>query len=153
VLYGSKGKKRIPTEPVPTEIDDIAYGAVLADVADLLESARRADACPVNSIMTATYWAVGRRIVEKEQRGKKRADYGEQLVTRLAKDLTVRYGRGYGHQNLYQMRKFYMAYPRILQTVSAKFSQGSQSGKPPSTETMLTEIEKSFSLSWFHLPG
>ena len=70
------GKKRTPTELVPAEIDDAAYCAVLADVADLLESARRAAARSVNSIMTATYWAVGRRIVEFEQGGKDRAAYG-----------------------------------------------------------------------------
>ena len=87
--------------------------------------ARRAAARSVNSIMTATYWAVGRRIVEEEQRGKKRADYGEQLVTRLAKDLTVRYGRGFGHRNLYQMRQFYMAYPTNFADASAKSSRAS----------------------------
>ena len=117
------GKKRIPSELVPAAIDD-AYSAVLADVTDLLESARRAAARSVNSVMTATYWQVGRRIVEEEQRGHSRADYGEQLVTRLAKDLTRRYGRGFGYRNLYQMRQFYLTYPRILQTASAK------SGRP-----------------------
>ncbi len=63
VLYEGMGKKRIPTELVPTEIDDTAYGAVLADVTDLLESARRAVARSVNSIMMATYWVVGRRVI------------------------------------------------------------------------------------------
>jgi predicted nuclease of restriction endonuclease-like (RecB) superfamily len=150
VLYEGMGKKRIPTELVPTEIDDIAYDTVLADVTDLLESARHVAARSVNSIMTATYWAVGRRIIEEEQRGKKRADYGEQLVTRLANDLTIRYGRGYGHRNLYQMRQFYIAYPRILQTASAQFGQGSPSGKPPSTEVMLKKMGESFPLSWSH---
>ena len=63
------GKKRTPTELVPAEIADDAYEAVLADVSDLLESARHAAARSVNSIMTATYWEVGRRIVEQEQEG------------------------------------------------------------------------------------
>ena len=96
------GKKRIPTELVPAEIDDAAYGAVLADVTDLLESARHAAARSVNSIMTATYWAVGRRIIEEEQRGKGRADYGEQLVTRLAnRPDQADLGGGLVHRNLY----------------------------------------------------
>jgi len=89
---------------LPLRSINAAYGAVLADVTDLLESARHAAARSVNSIMTATYWAVGRRIIEEEQRGKKRADYGEQLVTRLAKDLTIRYGRGYGHRNIFSTK-------------------------------------------------
>jgi hypothetical protein len=114
------GKKRIPPGLIPAEIDDTAYAAVLTDVAHLLESARRAAARSVNSVMTATYRAVGRRIVEEEQSGKKRADYGEQLVTRLAKDLTSRYGRGFEYRNLYQMRQFHMTYPQIREALSPK---------------------------------
>ena len=98
MLYVGMGKKRTPTELVPAEIADDAYGAVLADISDLLESARRAAARSVNAIMTASYWAVGRRIVEDEQRGQRRADYGERLVTRLAEDLTRRFGRGFGYR-------------------------------------------------------
>jgi hypothetical protein len=94
------GKKRTPTDAVPAGIADDAYESVLADVSDLLESAQRAAARSVNAVMTASYWAVGRRIVEEEQRGRRRAEYGEQLVTRLAKDLTRRYGRGFGYRNL-----------------------------------------------------
>ena len=55
------------------------YDAILADVVDLLEQARRASARAVNTVMTATYWHIGRRIVESEQRGKHRAEYGSGL--------------------------------------------------------------------------
>lgn len=133
---------RIPTELAPVAIDDDAYEAVLTDVAHLLEAARHAAARSVNSIMTATYWAVGRRIVEEEQKGRKRADYGEQPVTRLAKDLTRRYGRGFGYRNLYQMRQFYTNYPRILQTPSAKSGKPAASHQSPSMEMMLAEMGK-----------
>jgi hypothetical protein len=101
MLYGGMAKKRTPA---PAEIDDHAYRAVLTDVAHLLEAARHAAARSVNSVMTATYWQIGRRIVEEEQQGQQRADYGERLVTRLAKDLTTRFRRGFGYRNLYQMR-------------------------------------------------
>ena len=67
VLYEGMAKKRTPTELVPIEIADDAYEAVLAGITELLESARRAAARSVNSIMTETYWEVGRRIVEEEQ--------------------------------------------------------------------------------------
>jgi hypothetical protein len=144
------GKKRAPTELVPAEVADDAYDAVLADVSLLLESARRAAARSVNSIMTASYWAVGRRIVEEEQRGQRRADYGERLVVRLAEDLTRRFGRGFGYRNLYQMRKLYESYPRILQTGSAKSGRSPSPDKSPSTEAMLREIGESFPLSWSH---
>jgi len=72
--------------------------------------------------MTATYWEIGRRIVEFEQGGTERAAYGEALVERLSEDLTGRFGRGFSRQNLGQMRAFYRAWPaeRICQTVSGK---------------------------------
>jgi hypothetical protein len=108
------GKKRIPTELVPTEIDDIAYGAVLADIADLLESARHAAARSVNSIMTATYWAVGRRIVEEEQQGKKTRGLRRAARHTAGEGSDCPIRAGIGHRNLYQMRQFYIAYPRIL---------------------------------------
>src|SRR5271166_3629250 len=72
------------------------YDAVLAGVMELLDTAQRASGRVVNSVMTATYWEVGRRIVEHEQAGQKRADYGEELIQRLSLDLTRKYGRGIG---------------------------------------------------------
>jgi predicted nuclease of restriction endonuclease-like (RecB) superfamily len=116
------GKKRTSTDLVPSAIADDAYQAVLADVSGLLESARRAAARSVNAVMTATYWAVGRRIVEFEQEGADRAAYGTRLIARLAADLTKRFGRGYGAVNLSQMRKLYITWPHpeIFQTASEK---------------------------------
>jgi predicted nuclease of restriction endonuclease-like (RecB) superfamily len=134
-------KKRSPSKPLPAKADDDAYAAVLAGMIQLLESAHHAAARSVNAAMTATYWEMGRRIVEEEQRGKDRAGYGEQLITRLAGDLTRRCGRGFGYRNLYQMRQFYTAYPRILQTPSAKSGQG---------DAALTDLGRSFPLSWSH---
>ena len=99
------------------------YGEVLTDVAHLLESARHAAARSVNAVMTATYWEVGRRIVEYEQGGKARAGYGEALLRRLSVDLTRRFGRGFSERNLEQMRAFYSGWP-ISQTLSA------ESGRP-----------------------
>jgi len=142
-------KKRASSKPV-SATTDAAYEAVLAGVIQLLESARHAAARSVNAVMTVTYWEVGRRIVEEEQRGKDRAGYGEQLITQMARDLTHRCGRGFGYRNLYQMRQFYMTYPRILQTASAKSGQGASSGEPAIGETALAELGKSFPLSWSH---
>jgi predicted nuclease of restriction endonuclease-like (RecB) superfamily len=96
------------------------YDEILTGVAELLDSARRTAVRVTNAIMTATYWEIGRRIVEFEQGGKDKADYGKELVQRLGSDLTLKFGRGFGWRNLYQMRSFYLAYPEILQTASAK---------------------------------
>ena len=77
------GKKRTSTDLIPAGITDDAYEAVLADASDLLESARRAAARSVNAVMTASYRAVGRRIVEFEQGGADRAAYGTRPIARL----------------------------------------------------------------------
>ena len=81
---------------------------VLSGVVELLDAARRASARVVNSLMTATYWEIGRRIVEHEQAGKERAAYGAELLTRLSADLTERFGRGFSVDNLERARKFYL---------------------------------------------
>lgn len=86
------------------------YNEILAGVVELLDAARRASARVVNSLMTATYWEIGRRIVEHEQGGQKRAEYGEELVRRLAVDLTTRFGRGFGFSQLKMMRQFYSTF-------------------------------------------
>lgn len=99
----------------------IAYGDIHTGIVELLESARRAAARSVNALMTASYWEIGRRIVEFEQGGRGRAAYGEALIERLASDLTQRFGRGFSQRNLEQMRQFYLCWS-IPQTVSAESS-------------------------------
>jgi hypothetical protein len=100
--------------------DELAgYSTALVEIVELLEDARRLASRSVNTIMTAAYWEMGRRIVEIEQKGKGRADYGEQVIDRLSRDLTARLGRGFGCRNLFQMRAFYLTYREIMQTASA----------------------------------
>jgi hypothetical protein len=65
---------------------DAQYADVRSGIVDLLKTARAISARSINAVMTATYWEIGRRIVESEMRGEKRADYGERLVERLAVD-------------------------------------------------------------------
>ena len=105
------------------------YSGLLSGVSELLEAARRASVRTVNAFMTATYWEIGRRIVEFEQHGEKRAEYGEEVLMRLADDLTKRFGKGFGKSNLFQMRKFYMSSEHIFQTPSGKL-EGSCGGTP-----------------------
>ena len=91
---------------------------------ELVDSARRAAARNVNSLMTASYWEIGRRIVEAEQGGRRRAGYGQQLIARLAVDLTAKFGRGFSADNLENMRRFFVAHPltEISETVSRKLT-------------------------------
>ena len=102
--------------------DSIEYGKIHFEIISLLEAARRHAVRSVNALMTATYWEIGRRIVEYEQGGSERAGYGDALIQRLSHDLCNRFGRGFGRQNLQQMRLFYKAWPcaTISQTPSGK---------------------------------
>ena len=115
------------------------YDVLLNEVAGYLAEARRASARAVNSVMTSTYWLVGCRIVEFEQRGQKRAPYGEGMLKRLGLDLTERFGRGYSKRNLEQMKLFYLSFP-IAQTSSAQLVDQSKSKK----------MQTPFAKSWFY---
>jgi predicted nuclease of restriction endonuclease-like (RecB) superfamily len=112
------------------------YDALLDRVAALVDEARRVSARTVNALMTATYWSIGRHIVEFEQAGKSRAKYGEEVVGQLAADLTTRFGRGFTRSNLFNMRAFYLANVEIVQTVSGQLRLPNKiqtvSGKSPS---------------------
>ena len=72
--------------------------------------------------MTATYWEIGRRIVEHEQGGEKRASYGEEIVRKFSEDLTRRFGRGFGPAQVAAMRQFHQAFalPDNFQSVIGK---------------------------------
>jgi len=155
------------------------YTGLVGDIAGLLESARRASARAVNALMTATYWEVGHRIVEFEQGGKKRAGYGEELLKRLAEDLTERLGKGFSYRNLNKYRQFYLSRPvekirattslksasPILPTASAESAANGPGGVLPTAAGdfapttlqpvapltfTLADVAKSFPLPWSH---
>ena len=111
-------RKHVSTKTAAS-IPTAAYAGVHEGIVALVQGARYAAARNVNALMTSTYWEIGRRMVEAEQQGKRRAGYGDALIKRLAIDLTAQFGRGFGWRNLFQMRAFYLAWPDILQTASA----------------------------------
>jgi hypothetical protein len=111
-------KRRKSTESVPAV--GANYGDLLTGISDLLDQARRMSARAVNSILTATYWEIGRRVVEFELGGKARAEYGEELVKKLAHDLQAKHGRGFSIRNVWNMKSFYLGWG-IVQTPSAQF--------------------------------
>ena len=98
---------------------DKYYIDLIKGVGILLEESRKKVYYEVNSILVKTYWEIGRRIVEFEQRGKEKAEYGSVLLDRLSMDLKLRYGKGFSRRNLLDMRKFYLKYQK-RQTLSAK---------------------------------
>jgi predicted nuclease of restriction endonuclease-like (RecB) superfamily len=100
------------------------YPLFSKEIITLIESARHRAARSINSILTATYWEIGRRIVEYTQKGSQRAAYGEKWVVRLSKDLTAVFGKGFSPDNIERMRKFYLKYRNlsISATPSRKFN-------------------------------
>ena len=104
---------------------DSQYEAILGNVAKIVDTSRSFAARSVNAAMTASYWMIGRSIVEFEQSGEDRAEYGARLLEKLSADLTQQYGRGFSRQNIQFMRAFYLAYPinRIRQTLFGEFTQ------------------------------
>jgi predicted nuclease of restriction endonuclease-like (RecB) superfamily len=138
---------------------EVHYDSILGDISHVIDAARRSAARSANCIMTAAYWLIGRRIVEYEQKGEKRAAYGAELLERLSVDLGKRYGSGFSRQNLQQMRQFYTLYrsEQISQTPSGESANNSTtkicqtpSGilQTVSAESPLFSIAASFPLPW-----
>ena len=146
-----------------------SYPSLLHTLVTLLDESRRASARTVNVIMTATYWQVGRHIVEFEQAGQHRASYGQQLLDKLSTDLNKRFGRGFSVDHLELMRLFYISYSpaQISETASRKLlpaaadisespiRKSSTALVPMNSESVIRkftfmEWSKVFPLSWTH---
>ena len=137
------------------------YDLVLKNIVGIINDARRVSARTVNAVMTATYWEIGRRIVEFEQKGKERAKYGKELLKKLSADLTLRFRKGFSRQNLQRFRQFYLTWPidTICSTSSGKSVEGkcptvsgisfsSQKHQFPSTIFNIPDIARRFPLPW-----
>ena len=97
------------------------YDALLQNIGNELNHGRQHVVSVVNAAIVETYWRIGQHIVEYEQGGNEKAEYGSKLLKQLSADLTNLYGSGFGLSNISKMRKMYLTYP-ILQTLSAKLS-------------------------------
>ena len=93
----------------------------LARVRSILQASRHQALQTVNAAMVQAYWQIGQEIVEEEQHGKARAEYGARLIDELASQLTQEFGRGFIPRNLRYMRAFYIAFP-IWNAVRSKLS-------------------------------
>lgn len=97
------------------------YQSLLGKISQVYASGRALAAQAVNTHITETYWQIGRDIVEFEQGGSIRAEYGKRLVASLAKDLSLRHGKGFSRSNVMMMKAFYLAFPKV-QTLSGQLS-------------------------------
>jgi len=82
-------------------------------VREILAAARNRAWQAVNTAMVEAYWDVGRVIVEEEQAGRERADYGKRIIEGLSQRLREEFGKGYDRSNLFHMRAFFLAYPKV----------------------------------------
>jgi predicted nuclease of restriction endonuclease-like (RecB) superfamily len=99
----------------------IDYNSIVSQIKELLAKARSAIAHEINSAHLKTCWEIGRVIVEYEQKGNVKAEYGKRLLPEISKRLTRELGPGFSRSNLQNMRHFYLEYP-ICQTLSGKLS-------------------------------
>ena len=145
----AKATKRSVNPSTPTRTGGarrLTYSGLLNRVSVLLQEARRKTVRQINTVITTTYWHIGRMIIEEEQKGKERADYGQELVIKLAKDLTKRFGKGFSKSNLFSMRQFYLTFTGKFQTLSGKSETVSR--KSPIRQTPSAEFKPM--LSWSH---
>ena len=141
---------------------DIQNKVLLQQVVALLQNARQQVLRAVNSTMTYTYFEIGRMIVEEEQNGKERAEYGKQILKGLSEQLTSEFGKGFSVESLDRMRKFYRIYSnsssvmRILEILNSSSMMTKSNIEFPQSVTGELEIRKSqslisfFKLSWTH---
>lgn len=123
-------------------------------ITELLSEARQFVVASVNHAMVLTYFEIGRLIVEDEQKGKERAEYGKAVLKELSAKLTSEFGKGYSVYNLERMRKFFLIYSKT-QTVSALL-QNRKSASPMQilsseiSASAMRKFESPFKLSWTH---
>ena len=123
-------------------------------IAKIVSSARSEALKRVNHTMILAYWHIGREIVEEEQRGKGRADYGIYLINKISKQLADEFGKGFGVRNLRSMRKFYLTFidrlPSIWHSTSAKLPE-EETSNTEHCESRRRERDAFFpGLSWTH---
>jgi predicted nuclease of restriction endonuclease-like (RecB) superfamily len=135
---------------------------LFSQVAALLQNARQQVLRTVNSTMTFTYFEIGRMIVEEEQNGKDRAEYGKQLLKGLSQQLTSEFGKGFSIDNLENMRRFYMTYSisesltRILQIQNSETVSSISDAKKTQTQSAefknlnIQTLISFFKLTWTH---
>ncbi len=101
-----------PITPIPCLTTDADYQSLLGRISQVYTAGQLRAHQAVNSQLIETYWQIGHDMVEFEQGGKARADYGTGLLASLSRDLTLRHGKGFSRSNLIRFRQFYLAYSK-----------------------------------------
>ena len=156
-----KKKTITPKKTAPAKVKSDGLAPLIAEVRNLIQSARRGVSSVIDTFQVMTNFEIGRRIVEHEQKGEKRAAYGAELLKELSARLTEEFGRGFSKANLEYMRRFYLEWqdrvPRIAQQATGQLVAGEIQQKP-SVKLASAEIAQQpagrftnpFTLSWTH---
>lgn len=126
------------------------YSYLISEITLLLESARKSSVRAVNSILTLTYWEIGRRIVEYEQNGSDRAEYGTNLLYNISSDLSQKLGKGFSIDNLESMRLFYTNYPIDMISDTQSRNYNLEKSETPSRIFDKDNLTNFFTLTWSH---
>lgn len=147
-------KRNAPVKPAHAVAGDEA--SLYQRIRDLVVAARQTVARGIDLVQVRTNFEIGRHIVEHEQQGKNRADYGKELLTSLADRLTREFGKGFARSNIAYMRSFYLAYAsraQICQTASGQLPGWGTAADSESfqiVQTLSAKSSRPFSLSWSH---
>ena len=126
--------------------------ALYARVREILAAAQTGITRTVNTTQVVASWLIGREIVEEEQQGRRRADYGRNLVENLARRITQDFGPGYSAQNLFYMKQFYLAYPTLLPRLEILHAVRRESSDAAWTHyRTLLRVEKSDARSFYEI--
>jgi len=147
---------------LPAKRKPDGFAPLIAEVRSLIQAARHAAASTVNTLQVLTNFEIGRRIVEHEQKGKKRAGYGQELLKTLSARLTEEFGKGFSPVNLSLMRRFFLVWkdrvqPKIFQQPAEKLMIERKRQQPTGELAPITMFQKPsvksakpFTLSWTH---
>ena len=94
--------------------NNLVSETLVTDLKQIILQARQGAYAAVNACMISTYWKIGQRIVEEEQQGKTRAEYGKGQLQELAKILTLEFGKGFDDRRLRDYRQFYLYFPEVF---------------------------------------
>jgi hypothetical protein len=125
-------------KPIKTE----TYNHLLTSISDNYTSGKIIAFNVVNTVLEETNWKIGQHIVEFEQGGNTKAEYGDKLLERLSKDLSLKHGKGFSLSNINRFRQFYLTYP-----ILAMPSQESQNND---NQSIKISAMPSHLLSWSH---
>jgi hypothetical protein len=155
-----KKKSRTGNSELSRPTEDQGLGPLVTELRSLIQSARQTAATTVNALQVLTNFEIGRRIVEHEQKGAERAEYGKELLKVLSAQLTGEFGNGFSERNLEYMRKFFLLWrerqSEISQTSSAKLLPQDKISQTPPAQWSISQTlsgksgNPPFTLSWSH---